>query len=138
MLFNSFEFLIFFPLVTLLYFLLPHRYRWALLLAASCVFYMFFKAVYILILFFTIVVDYIAGTCIEESRSRKRRKLFLVASLVANIGVLAVFKYFNFINDNITSLGEWLGFKNNIPNLVPRLPLYPLGRQPRCEVALVL
>ncbi|QCR22388.1 MBOAT family protein [Pontibacter sp. SGAir0037] len=123
MLFNSFEFLLFFPVVTLLYFLLPHRYRWMLLLAASCVFYMFFKAVYILILFFTIVVDYAAGICIEDSKTPERKKVFLLASLVANIGVLAVFKYFNFLNDNITSLSQWLGYENHIPYLHILLPI---------------
>ncbi|MEJ8755576.1 MBOAT family O-acyltransferase [Pontibacter sp. H259] len=123
MLFNSIEFLIFFPVVTLLYFLLPHRFRWMLLLAASCFFYMFFKAVYILILFFTIIIDYIAGICIEQSSTPKRKKWFLVASIVANVGVLAIFKYYNFFNDNITSLGEWLGFENNIPYLTILLPI---------------
>ena len=61
MLFNSLQFLFFFPIVTALYFLLPHRGRWLLLLIASCVFYMAFVPIYILILAFTIVVDYIAG-----------------------------------------------------------------------------
>jgi len=123
MLFNSFEFLVFFPVVTLLYFLLPHRHRWLLLLGASCAFYMFFKAVYILILFFTIVVDYVAGICIEESREPGRRKMFLLASLVANVGVLAVFKYFNFLNGSISSVGEWLGFENKVPYLTILLPI---------------
>ena len=58
MLFNSFAFAIFFPIVTLGYFLLPHRHRWWWLLGASCAFYMFFKWIYILILFFTIIIDY--------------------------------------------------------------------------------
>ncbi|WP_242916136.1 MBOAT family O-acyltransferase [Pontibacter liquoris] len=123
MLFNSFEFLIFFPVVTLLYFLLPHRFRWALLLAASCVFYMFFKPVYILILFFTIVIDYYAGILLEQSKTQKQRKRYLTASLVANIGVLAVFKYFNFFNDNITSLAEVMGVTNPIPYLTILLPI---------------
>ena len=67
MLFNSFSFFVFFPLVTGLYFLLPHRQRWALLLTASCVFYMYFIPKYLLILAFTIVVDYFAGLLIEDS-----------------------------------------------------------------------
>ena len=65
MLFNSFEFLIFFPVVTVLFFVLPHRFRWLMLLLASCFFYMFFKWEYILILLGTIVVDYYAGLLIE-------------------------------------------------------------------------
>ena len=104
MLFNSFAFLLFFPVVTLLFFILPHRARWFLLLAASCFFYMFFKPEYILILAFTIVIDYLAGILLENEKDKHRRKLFLAMSLVANIGVLAVFKYYNFINTNISGL----------------------------------
>ena len=123
MLFNSFEFLIFFPVVTIIYFLLPHRFRWFHLLVASCFFYMFFKPVYILILFFTIVIDYYAGILIENSETKKKKKFYLLWSLVANIGVLAIFKYYNFFNDNITSLSEVLGYKNPIPYLTILLPI---------------
>ena len=103
MLFNSFEFLLFFPLVTLIYFALPHKYRWFHLLLASCVFYSFFIPIYILILFFTIVIDYIAGIWIEQSQGRYR-KMALIMSLVATIGVLSVFKYYNFFIDNFNSI----------------------------------
>ena len=102
MLFNSFEFLLFFPVVTLIFFLLPHKYRWFHLLAASCYFYMAFIPVYILILFFTIVIDYFAGILIENATGQKR-KWWLVMSLVANVGVLAYFKYYNFFIDNINT-----------------------------------
>jgi len=95
MLFNSIEFLLFFPIVTIVYFLLVHKHRWWWLLAASCVFYMVFKPEYLLILGFTIVVDYFAGIWIENAVG-KQRKWFLIVSLVANIGVLAFFKYTNF------------------------------------------
>jgi alginate O-acetyltransferase complex protein AlgI len=95
MLFNSIEFLIFFPVVTILYFLLKHKYRWMLLLAASCYFYMAFRPVYILILAFTIVIDYYAGILIEQSKP-ERKKAFLIMSIVGNLGVLAIFKYYNF------------------------------------------
>lgn len=101
MLFNSVEFLIFFPIVTILYFVLAHKFRWFLLLLASCYFYMAFVPVYILILGVTIVVDYFAGIIIENAVGKKR-KLWLIVSLFANIGVLAVFKYYNFFIDNIT------------------------------------
>ncbi len=122
MLFNSFEFLLFFVIVTTLYFTLPHRYRWFMLLAASCYFYMAFVPVYILILGFTIVVDYFAGIWLEEAEG-KRRKLLLTLSLIANIGVLAVFKYYNFINDNLTTLLHGAGFENPIPYLSILLPI---------------
>ena len=123
MLFNSFAFLIFFPVVTLLFFLLPYRYRWAMLLAASCFFYMFFKPEYILILAFTIVIDYYAGILLEGPLEKRKRKGFLILSLVANIGILAVFKYYNFINDNITGIASLMGTKNPVPYLNWVLPI---------------
>jgi D-alanyl-lipoteichoic acid acyltransferase DltB (MBOAT superfamily) len=108
--------------VTALFFALPHRFRWLLLLLASCYFYMAFLPIYILILGGTIVVDYFAGIRIEQS-SGPRRKWWLVASLVANIGVLAVFKYYNFLNGNLSAILNSLGYVNQIPNLGILLPI---------------
>src|SRR5882762_3899889 len=108
MLFNSIQFLIFFPIVTVLFFLLPYRYRWLHLLLASCIFYMAFIPIYILILLLTIVIDYIAGIVIERSTG-SRRKFFLSLSIVANVGVLAFFKYYNFFIDNGNDLLHSLG-----------------------------
>lgn len=107
MLFNSFDFLLFFPVVTVLFYLLKHKYRWMLLLAASCYFYMYFIPVYILILFVTIIVDYYAGILIESEDRPKQRKLFLLASIIANVGILAIFKYYNFFLDNINYVGTY-------------------------------
>ena len=117
MLFNSIEFLIFFPIVTLLYFLTPNNLRWVVLLIASCFFYMFFIPVYILILFFTIIIDYIAGIMIEKEERHK--KLFLIISIVANVGILAVFKYFNFLAININAVAD----KDIVPLLNIILPI---------------
>ena len=123
MLFNSLTFLVFFVVVTGLYFLLPHRFRWFLLLLASCFFYMFFKPVYILILFGTIIIDYYAGIKLEEIQDQKKKKFFLILSLIANIGVLVVFKYFNFINENISQVLVHVGVQNPIPFLKILLPI---------------
>ncbi len=123
MLFNSFAFLVFFPVVTILYFILPHKLRWMLLLAASCFFYMFFKPEYILILAFTIVIDYFAGILIENEQEKTKRKKYLILSILSNVGILAVFKYYNFINDNITGLGLLFGLKNPVPYLSWVLPI---------------
>ncbi len=122
MLFNSFHFLFFFIIVTTVYFLLPYNKRWLLLLASSCYFYMAFVPIYILILGFTIVVDYIAGIFIEKS-SGKRRRLYLIISLVANIGILGVFKYYNFINANFSFLLHGFGLSNPMPYLSILLPI---------------
>jgi len=122
MLFNSLHFIFFFAIVTSLYFLLPHRARWFMLLIASCYFYMAFIPIYILILGGTIVVDYFAGIWLEKTEGKKR-KLFLIASLIANIGVLAVFKYYNFFINNFSEFLTSIGYHNNIPTLSILLPI---------------
>src|SRR5262245_57557286 len=106
MVFSSLQFLIFFPVVTALYFLLPHRWRAPMRLAASSVFYMAFVPVYILILALTIVIDYAAAIGIERSTGR-RRTVYLVVSIVSTCLVLFVFKYFVFFNDNLRALAAF-------------------------------
>ena len=103
MLFDSFDFFVFFPMVAVLYFLLPHRFRCIHLLVASCIFYMAFIPQYILILFLLIGVDYAAGILIESTHG-SRRKWYLAISLVSNIGILAFFKYYNFFAGNLNAV----------------------------------
>ena len=122
MLFNSLEFLIFFPLTTLIYFRLPLRGRWYFLLLASCYFYMAFIPIYVLILAFTIVIDYFAGILIERAEGR-RRKWALALSIVANVGVLAVFKYLPFINRNLSAALALLRIDYPIRDLGIILPI---------------
>ena len=122
MLFNSLDFVGFFFIVTALFFVLPHKYRWLLLLMSSCYFYMDFIPIYILVLGFTIVVDYFAGILIEKSAGAKR-KWFLRMSIVANVGILGFFKYFNFINDNISFFLKLFHFTNPITDLSFILPI---------------
>lgn len=116
MLFNSLQFLLFFVVVTILYFSLQFRLRWALLLAASCYFYMVFQPAYILILFLTIVIDYIAGLWIERTGTpggkSPARKWLLILSLISNIGILAFFKYLGFFTENIAFLFDALHLPN--------------------------
>jgi alginate O-acetyltransferase complex protein AlgI len=122
MLFNSLEFALFFPLVTALYFILPHKLRGPMLLIASCGFYMAFIPKYILILIATIAIDYTAGLLIHRSTGRARR-LWLVTSLVANVGILAFFKYFNFINDALRSAAAVAGQNYSVNALDIILPI---------------
>ena len=122
MLFNSLEFAVFFPLVTLLYFLVPGPARVFVLLAASCAFYMAFVPAYILILFGVILVDYVAGRMIEHATG-PRRKLLLAASLVANVGILAFFKYFNFFQANVAAVFGSFGHAAPFPALGIILPI---------------
>lgn len=123
MLFNSFEFLLFFPIVAFLFFAIKHKYRWLWLLSASCFFYMFFKPVYILILLLTIIIDYYAGIAIEKQEKQSDKKKYLVLSIVANVLVLAIFKYFNFLNLNIGYFLNIFDVNNPIPFLEILLPI---------------
>jgi len=103
--FNSIEFVVFLPIVVVLFYLLPHKWRWLMLLAASCVFYMWFVPKYILILLVTIVIDYAAGLLMEHYADRpKLKKSFLIISIVSTLAVLVVFKYLNFITANLYHL----------------------------------
>lgn len=122
MLFNSLHFLIFLPIVVLLYYLLPQRYRWILIFVASCYFYMAFVPSYILILFFIILIDYFSAIAIENSQGNKRR-YFLIFSLLSNILLLCFFKYFNFLNANLESVFSFFGGEFKPVNLSILLPI---------------
>lgn len=123
LIFNSLNFIIFFLVIISLYFTIPHKARWVLLLVASIYFYMSFIPIYILILFLIIIIDYFAAIFIEKSTGRKR-KMFLMMSIVANIGLLSTFKYYNFINDNLSFLLQSLGLQSyNLPYMNIILPI---------------
>ena len=122
MLFNSLHFFIFFIIVTLGYWSLGWAGRWRLLLFASCYFYMIFKPEYLLILLFTIIIDYYAGIWLEKSQG-KQRKWLLVISIISNVGILAFFKYYQFFFENISHiLGLWQ-IENPFPLMKFLLPI---------------
>jgi D-alanyl-lipoteichoic acid acyltransferase DltB (MBOAT superfamily) len=99
MLFNSLHFFVFFPVVFFIYYALPRlQWRRLFLLLASSYFYAAFIPVYVLVLYTTIIIDYIAGIYIEKYQ--QKRKLFLILSIIANIGILFFFKYFNFFTQS--------------------------------------
>src|ERR1051325_9198543 len=123
MLFNSFEFLYFLGVVWTVNFLLPHRWRWAWLLGASCYFYMQFIPIYILILLITIVIDYYAGIWIEQTDDPIKKKRFLSLSILSVCAVLFVFKYFNFFNANAATLAKMIGWNYPVAALRIILPI---------------
>ncbi len=118
--FTSFHFLVFFAVASLGYFYLPRRHRWLWLLLASVYFYMVFIPIYIVILLFTVVVNYFAAILMERNRGGKR-KLWFVSALVLEIGVLAFFKYANFIGQNLGFLNS--AFANKAAGLNIIAPL---------------
>jgi len=104
MLFNSLDFFIFFPAVVVLYFILPLRFRWVLLLAASYFFYMKWKPIYVLLIVASTLVDYLAAQQMSRHVEKKKRKPWLYLSLASNLGILLTFKYYNFFQENINEL----------------------------------
>lgn len=122
MLFNSLHFLLFLPLVVALYYLIVPKHRWILIFFASCYFYMVFVPSYILILFFIILVDYFSAIAIE-SAAQKRKKFWLILSLVSNILLLGFFKYFNFFNENLEVVFSLFGKEFHPRNLEIILPI---------------
>jgi len=122
MLFNSLQFLIFFPITVILYFFLPLRFRLFFLFLASCIFYLAGTPWYIAVIFLSILVDYIAALIITNSKGRKRTT-FLFISLLTNIGLLMFFKYFNFVNQNISLIALLFGIHINPLVVTIGLPL---------------
>ena len=109
MIFNSAEFLIFYPLVLFLYFILPKKCKWPLLLAASYFFYMIWNPPLIFLILFTTGVSYVSALLIEKTESRRKKKLWLCVTLVTSLGVLFFFKYFNFLAGSVVSMWNLFG-----------------------------
>lgn len=131
MLFNSYQFLIFFPIVVLIYWAIPLRFRYIWLLAASYYFYMCWNAKYALLLLFSTAVTYASGIIInkikslelEEGKRTRYMKLCVAFSFVINIGVLAWFKYFNFIFENVQKVFAHIGIALSSPTFDIVLPV---------------
>ncbi len=109
MVFNSVEFLIFLPIVVLLYYVLPLRFRWMMLLAASYFFYMYWDAKLIVLIMFTTVVSYLSAIAMEKTESKAKKRLLLMLTLVASLGVLVFFKYYNFLASSVTDAVSLFG-----------------------------
>ena len=95
--FNSWQFLVFLPIVLLLYWIIPHRFRWIFLLAASYFFYMCWNAWLIFLIVGTTLVSYLAGILMERTEKKSLKKFYLVTAIIVCLGVLVFFKYFNFL-----------------------------------------
>ena len=115
MLFNSIDFLIFFPVVLLMYFVLPCRMRYIWLLAASYFFYMCWNPYYIVLILLSTIITYICGRAVESirdraslesGRQRKWMKLVIAVGIALNIVMLVYFKYTNFLIHSINRVLE--------------------------------
>lgn len=96
MLFNSIDFILFFLVFTLFYFLSKPKYRWLLLLAASYFFYMYWKWEYIFLIILSTTIDYYCAFKMSEKSNKKDRYPYLIVSIVSNLGLLFTFKYLDF------------------------------------------
>lgn len=123
MLFNSIEFLIFFPTVVVLYFACPYRYRWALLLAASYYFYAAWKPEYLFLLMASTLISYITALGMGKSENQVQRITLLVISLCSNLGILFAFKYFNFVNDSLRAVFNQFNLFYDVPMFQALLPV---------------
>jgi len=122
-LFNSIHFLIFFPLIVLLYFSLSHKYRWILLLLASYYFYMSWKVEYVILIIFSTLVDYFVAIAIAKEDDKRIKKTLLFTSILVNVGLLFVFKYFNFVSDSLRLVLANFSIQFSAPTLNILLPV---------------
>ena len=123
MLFNSLQFLAFFPVVVAVYFAMPKRLRWAFLLAASYYFYMCWKPEYVLLIWASTAVDYIAGLQMSKAINKSSRRAWLALSLSTNLGILFSFKYWNFFSENVRDLLGRMDVTAGIPEFDLLLPV---------------
>lgn len=126
MLFNSIAFLLFFPILCALYFCIPAsqlRLRNLLLLVASYYFYMNWDPAYALLLLTSTVITYLAALGIGYFKEKRKKKICLVSSLVLNLAILFLFKYFNFLAMNIETALQASGLAVNMPKFALLLPV---------------
>lgn len=123
MLFNTIDFVIFLPIVIAFYYLLPARFRWIMLLAASYYFYMSWKVEYLALIVISTIIDYFSGIMMEGKTDKKGRLPFLILSLASNLGLLFFFKYYNFASTNLNMLFNSLEVGQQLPIMQFLLPV---------------
>lgn len=123
MLFNSIEFFLFFITVTVIYFLLPHRFRWVLLLAASYYFYMSWKAEYAILIMVSTCIAYTCAILTPKTKTQTQKKWLLFISVASNLGILFAFKYFNFFSESIISILSHISITIDVPAMKLLLPI---------------
>lgn len=127
MLFNSGQFLIFFPIVVVLFFVLPNKIRPYWLLAASYYFYMCWNAQYALLILTSTIVTYFSGLLLQKAKENEvstcRKNWIVAGSFIINLGILGYFKYFNFLIDTIGQILALAGVKLNVPQFDILLPV---------------
>ena len=121
MLFNSLTFIIFLAVVLVLYYTLPQKLKWIMLLIASCIFYMGWRAELIILIVISTLSNWLLARLIYDKPEKK--KVFLIISLIINFGLLFVFKYMVFINHSFMWLYNYLGWTYPIKDFDIVLPM---------------
>ncbi len=123
MIFNSLQYALFLPLVVILYFVLPQKVRWLFLLAVSYYFYMCWNAKYAILLMLSTIVAYLAARLLHKARNKRMKIFFILSGLVINLGILFVFKYFNFFNETVADIARLAGLQYQPSKLSLLLPV---------------
>lgn len=113
MTFNSWEFLIFYPVVLLLYFVLPKRAKWPMLLIASYFFYMCYSPELVFLIFGTTLISWLSAKLMERTERTALRRMALVLTLVTSLGVLFFYKYFDFLSESFFSVLGAVGLESD-------------------------
>ena len=111
MLFNSIDFLFFFTIVTILYYLIPLKKRYIFIVFASYIFYMFWNIGNIVILLYVTLITYIAGRLLELFNSNKQRKLVCILAGILCFVILFMYKYYDFVVKNLCFLLQKFGLQ---------------------------
>lgn len=123
MLFNSLAFAIFLPIVFILYWVCPSKYRYIFLLAVSFYFYMCLDVKYIFLLLFTIIVSYVLARSFQGAKSRAVKRLYLLVGILALLSVLFLFKYLDFFFEIANSVCQAFAIPMQTPTLKLMLPV---------------
>ena len=123
MIFNSFQFIVFFTVVISLYYILPHKARWVFMLMASLTFYAAWNPLFLILLITTVSVDYFLALAIYDNENKEKRRKFLALDLFIAFGVLFVFKYLVFFTNVAVNLFNSLGLNLSRPEFSIILPL---------------
>ncbi|MBR1709896.1 MAG: MBOAT family protein [Clostridia bacterium] len=123
MLFNSYQFLLFFPIVTMVYFLIPKKVRWVWLLVMSYYFYMNWHAEYALLMASSTIVTWVAALAVTHFKEPKTRKIVLAIGIIINVGMLGYFKYTGFFLDLLERGAHLLGLNWQAPRVSILLPV---------------
>ncbi len=122
MLFNSIHYIIYFIIVTLIYFIIPHSKRWILLLISSYYFYMTWNSKYVLLILIFTIINYFSAIEIYISKSKIKKQFYLYLSIIISFSILFIFKYLNFtiitINDILNLISNNIQF-NLIDIILP-------------------